>query len=270
MTGMSAGARSTPHARPSPWSSRRARVPGRGRRSRGAPARASCGRPSRSTPSPRRRPRPPSRRRRVRPRRAATRTCSRSWPSSWRSSGWPRWSPSPPAAAPVEPAQPSARCGAAPLRRRPAPPPAGAQTRSTWRASGAEYLEVVGSGSRRPVVEVAERHRAGTSSARGGRSGAPAPAACSSAPGGGGPGARCPARPSGSWPPQRPRSRRRTTSRRPDQVASIAQTLLSTSPAARPISRTTSSVRPVGTPEARFGHATPDAAAGANGRVGAR
>src|SRR5262249_18028249 len=52
------------------------------------------------------------------------------------------------------------------------------------------------------------------------------------------------------------RSRRRKTKRRPDQVSSMAQTLLSTRPEARPTSRTTSSVRSVGTPDARLGHAT--------------
>ena len=45
--------------------------------------------------------------------------------------------------------------------------------------------------------------------------------------------------------PQRPRFSTRWTSRRPDQVSSIAQTLLSTRPRGRPISRRTSSVRSV-------------------------
>ena len=53
----------------------------------------------------------------------------------------------------------------------------------------------------------------------------------------------------------RRRSARRITKRRPDHVSSMAQTLLSTRPAARPTSRTTFSSRSVATPEARFGQA---------------
>src|SRR5438477_5235347 len=49
------------------------------------------------------------------------------------------------------------------------------------------------------------------------------------------------------------RSWRRMTKRRPDQVSSIAQTLLSTSPASRPTARITSSVKSVATPDAFFG-----------------
>ena len=45
------------------------------------------------------------------------------------------------------------------------------------------------------------------------------------------------------------------TSRRPDQVSSIAQTLLSTRPVGSATSRTTSSDMSVGTPEDRFGQA---------------
>src|SRR5690242_1614506 len=52
------------------------------------------------------------------------------------------------------------------------------------------------------------------------------------------------------------RSARRITPRRPDHVSSIAQTLLSTRPEARKISRTTLSSRSVVTPDARLGHAT--------------
>ena len=51
------------------------------------------------------------------------------------------------------------------------------------------------------------------------------------------------------------RSARRRTSFNPDQVASIAHTLTSTRPLASACSRTTSSVRSVGTPEARLGQA---------------
>ena len=47
----------------------------------------------------------------------------------------------------------------------------------------------------------------------------------------------------------------RQTSRSPDQVASIAHTLLSTRPSGRATSRTTSSVMSVATPELRFGQA---------------
>jgi len=47
-------------------------------------------------------------------------------------------------------------------------------------------------------------------------------------------------------------------------VASIAHTLLSTSPAASPIPRITSSVRSVATPDAFFGHATQRPSAGAS------
>src|SRR5262245_37384390 len=47
----------------------------------------------------------------------------------------------------------------------------------------------------------------------------------------------------------RDRSFRRYTNFNPDQVSSIAQTFTSTMPAARPILRTMSSVRSVGTPE---------------------
>ena len=52
------------------------------------------------------------------------------------------------------------------------------------------------------------------------------------------------------------RSSLRITSRRPDQVSSIAATFVSTSPSGRATSRTTSSVTSVATPEARLGHAT--------------
>ncbi len=47
----------------------------------------------------------------------------------------------------------------------------------------------------------------------------------------------------------------RRMNRSPLQVASIAQTLLSTSPEARPMPRTRSSVKSVATPDAFFGHA---------------
>ena len=46
----------------------------------------------------------------------------------------------------------------------------------------------------------------------------------------------------------------RTTRRRPDQVSSTAQTLVSTSPSGSAHSRTTSSVTVVGTPALFFGH----------------
>ena len=58
------------------------------------------------------------------------------------------------------------------------------------------------------------------------------------------------------------RSRSRHTKRRPDQVASIAQTLLSTRPCARPNSRTTFSFSSVATPELRLGQATQSPPAG--------
>src|SRR5262245_34473715 len=57
------------------------------------------------------------------------------------------------------------------------------------------------------------------------------------------------------------RSRRRKTKRSPDQVSSMAQTLLSTRPAVSPTSRMTSSVRSLETPDARLGqaiHSPPD------------
>src|SRR5581483_4250351 len=54
----------------------------------------------------------------------------------------------------------------------------------------------------------------------------------------------------------RGRSSFRQTRRSPDQVASIAQTFVSTSPSGSAVSRTPSSVRSVATPEARFGQAT--------------
>ena len=54
----------------------------------------------------------------------------------------------------------------------------------------------------------------------------------------------------------RQRRSRRMTSRRPDQVASMAATFVSTSPRGSAISRTTSSVTSVGTPEARLGQQT--------------
>ena len=62
------------------------------------------------------------------------------------------------------------------------------------------------------------------------------------------------------------RSSRRMTSLSPDHVASIAHTFVSTSPTGRAISRTTSSVTSVGTPDARFGHATHSIPSGASAR----
>src|SRR5262249_54962269 len=66
------------------------------------------------------------------------------------------------------------------------------------------------------------------------------------------------------------RSLTRITKRSPDQVSSTAQTLLSTRPACKPISRTRSSVKSVGTPEAFLGQAIQRPPAGerrwANGR----
>ena len=61
----------------------------------------------------------------------------------------------------------------------------------------------------------------------------------------------------------------------PDQVSSIAQTLLSTRPFGRATSRMAFSSRSVGTPDARFGHATHRPAGGVDGagqtrRAGAR
>ena len=53
------------------------------------------------------------------------------------------------------------------------------------------------------------------------------------------------------------------TRRRPDQVASIAQTLLSTRPVGRATSRTTVSLMSVGTLAARFGQAIHSPHAGA-------
>src|SRR5215472_281 len=58
------------------------------------------------------------------------------------------------------------------------------------------------------------------------------------------------------------RSLSRWTKRSPDQVSSTAQTLLSTKPASRPISRIRSSVRSVSTPEAFLGHAIHNPPAG--------
>ena len=67
---------------------------------------------------------------------------------------------------------------------------------------------------------------------------------------------------SGFWAPIFPRSATTMTSRRPDQVSSIAQTLLSTNERSSAIRRTTSSVRSVSTPEARLGQAIHRPAAG--------
>jgi hypothetical protein len=53
----------------------------------------------------------------------------------------------------------------------------------------------------------------------------------------------------------------------PDHVASIAHTFTSTAPAARPSSRTTSSVTSVATPDARFGHAIHSAPAGSSAAI---
>src|SRR5205814_10067137 len=52
------------------------------------------------------------------------------------------------------------------------------------------------------------------------------------------------------------RSARRTTKRRPDQVSSMAQTLLSTRPVSRPRPRTSASPRSVATPEDLLGQAS--------------
>ena len=65
----------------------------------------------------------------------------------------------------------------------------------------------------------------------------------------------------------RQRRSRRMTSRRPDQVASMAATFVSTSPRGSAISRTTSSVTSVGTPEARLGQQTHSIPAGARREV---
>ncbi len=52
------------------------------------------------------------------------------------------------------------------------------------------------------------------------------------------------------------RERRGITKRNPDQISSMAQTLLSTRPVASPISRTSFAERSAATPEDFFGHAT--------------
>ena len=276
MTGMSARARSTPHhgSRPGPGSPRsRLRAAGAaqggvrpGRAVGGLPARPrhdGAGRARRGVaprrgplavggePGPvrgRRGPRPDPPHRRGGPRDGRSRRHRRRPPRPWGPRGHVRRRRAGGAARRAAPR--AARRRAAAPRAPPPEPAALALARLS-----AEYLEVVASGSRRPVVDVADRR--GWDIERTRRDAGPGPRP--------GPAGRRRPREGRRRAVRRGRAaagplsgpgRRRTTSRRPHQVASIAQTLSSTRPAATPTSRTTSSVISVGTPEARLGHAT--------------